>query len=271
MIKKIILVLSFWGVLLRVSGQDIITRSDGVTIRAQVLGISPNQINFRLYQHPDSLMYQISVQDVRMITRADGTTQNFNPESNLAGEKEKEFNYETQSGRNLLLFYPLDLTNTNFTAAYERIFSAGKIGIRLPVILGLSKKANNDFSNFRNNTRWGLELDLNFYPYGQGRLQYYLGPSIQYRSYHLYYYDYNTNPNPPPTPQPPDLRRVKASLYGLAFKNGVYFQLTQLWMVSIDVGLGYRKFQKSDRPDNFYADNRNTVFLPGNFHLGLRF
>lgn len=264
MAKKICLLFCFWLVVVGTYAQDIITRTDGAVIRAQVLEIKPGQVNFRMYQQPDTLVYQISVQDVQSITMADGTTRTFNQPGAQTGKKSIAFNYETQFGRNMLWFYPLDLLFTNFTMAYERVLASGKISFRIPLVLGLGSDLEyNDYYDFRKSNLFGTGLEVNFFPYGQGKLQYYLGPSIHYRSYRAYYYnDRSTQPQP-------GLEKANSSMYTIAVKNGVYYHFSWAFIISADVGLGLRIFDVSPA---IYAYRPNTrVYIPGNLHVGIRF
>ncbi|GEO04939.1 hypothetical protein AAE02nite_26030 [Adhaeribacter aerolatus] len=267
MVKKIYLLICFWLLVLGTYGQDIITRTDGVEIKAQELEVKPGQVSFKLFQVPDTLVYQISVQDVQTIKMADGSVRTFNSPGTASEKKNTPFNYETQSGRNMLLFYPLDLVYANATLAYERIARSGKMGFRVPVSFGLSKEFQNNFNEFRRNTRLGVGLEINYYPFGQGRLQYYFGSALGFRTYQLLYY---TSINSPNGPQPQE-HTMKAQMYSLAFRNGVYYQVSRHFILSADAGLGYRIFQEPQRPDGYYPENRDQMFLPVNFHLGFRF
>ena len=240
-------------------GQDLITRSDGVVIKARVLEMKPGLIRFKLFQQPDTGLYQISTRDVPSVRLADGSTKSFAPLPSAA-----PFNYYTDSGRNILWFYPLDLFSSNFTLAYERVLASGKAGIKIPLSIGFSGGAspNNYYNSFRENSLFGTGLEVNIYPFGQGRLQYYIGPAFAFRSYRTYYY---TVTQPPP-------RRRNGEMYAIALKTGIYYQFTSRIIVSGDVGLGFRFLQEPDLPDNYYEpQGKNRAYFPGNLHTGFRF
>jgi hypothetical protein len=238
-------------------GQDIITRSDGVVIKARVLEMSPSLIRFKLFQQPDTGVYQISTQDVQVVRLADGSTKSFTPAAAAA-----PFNYYTGSGRNLLWFYPIDLLFSNFTLAYERVLNSGKVGFKIPLTIGLSSAnpQNNYYNSFRENSLFGTGLEVNIYPFGQGRFQFFLGPAFAFRSYQSYYYSYAG-------PQPAQQRR-NGEMYALALKTGIYYQFTNRFIISGDTGLGFRFLREPDLPDNYYE---NRAYIPGNLHLGFRF
>jgi hypothetical protein len=241
-------------------GQDLITRTDGVVIQARVLEIKPDQITFRLFQQTDTLVYQISPQDVQAIRMADGST----PFAAVAaGKPAAPFNFETQSGRNILWYHPFDLIYSNISLAYERIGASGRLGFKIPLVIGLTDPDATPHSySFRENNRWGTGLELNVYPFGQGRLQYYVGPAFQYRSYRAYYYD-GSRPEP---------QSSEAGMFTVALKNGVYYQFTRFLIVSADAGIGFRFLQGPEVSNSYYfVEGRNRAYLPGNLHLGFRF
>lgn len=265
MAKKILLLFYCWFAVLFAFGQDIITRTDGVTIKAQVVEIKPNQVNFRLFGQPDTLVYQISTQDVQALRMADGTTRTFNQPGGSA--ERKAFNYETQTRRHILWYHPLDLVYASFTFGYEQLLPSGRIGIKIPVSLGLGgSTGSNYYDDFRRNNRYGAGLELNIYPFGQGRLNYYFGPAVNYRSYRFYYYNYT------PGPTQPALVKENAQLFAIALKNGIYYQFSKSFSIAADIGLGIRFFNEPEPPDDFYyPENRTRGYLPGGVQLGFRF
>lgn len=244
-------------------GQDIITRSDGVKLQASILDMKPGLIRFKLFGQPDTAVYQISTQDVETVHMADGTTRNFTPPAD-AGKKARPFNYYTHTSRSILWYYPLDLIYTNFTLAYEWILPSGKMGFKVPLLIGLSpgNSQDNYYTSFRRNTRFGAGLELNFYPYGQGRLQYYFGPAFHVRTYNIYY----------TTASQPYEQTYQATMGAVAMKNGLYFHASRSFILSLDVGLGVRILQQPKSYDDYnFPGDRTRVYVPGNLHLGYSF
>jgi hypothetical protein len=260
MAKKLLLLSFFMLAVLLSYGQDLITRSDGVVIRARVLEMKPGLVLFKLFGQPDTLVYQISTQDLQAVRMADGTLKTF-PE---AAKKAVPFNYETSSGRNILWYYPFDLLYSNVTLAYERILAPGKVAIRVPLKLGLSP---NDpvidyYERFKRNIRYGAGLEVYYYPFGQGRFQPYVGPAFHFRSYRTYYY--------PPSPPGPVL--LNAYMRTVALQLGIYYQFSRFFIASADTGLGLRYFSRPGMPANYNHDERSSRgHLPLNFRLGFRF
>lgn len=263
MANKIFLVFCLLLAVLPAIGQDIITRSDGVVIKAMALEIQPSLIRFRLFQQADTGVYQISSQDVQSIKGADGTTKNFTSSGEVPTPA-LPFNYETSSGRNILWYSPLDLFYSNFRVAYERILASGKAGFKIPLIIGLSDgNYNTDLaSSFRENNRFGAGLEFNFYPFGQGRFQYYFGPAFQARSFRGYYVN-GTQPEP---------QGYNGEYFSLGFQNGIYYQFTKHFIISADGGVGLRRFREPEMLGIiYYPGDRKRGFVSGTLHLGCRF
>jgi hypothetical protein len=267
MVRKLLCFCWFWFTISVTYAQDIITRSDGVEIKANVLDVQTNIVRFRLFQQTDSLIYQINTRDVKAVQMADGTIRSF-AEANATYKLPETFDYENSSGQNIIWLYPFDLIYPKFTMAYERILATGKVGFRFPFTFGLAGNSENIYYNtYRKNNRYGAGLEVNVYPWGQGRLQYYFGPAFNFESYQSYYFD---NSSPQRVPQ-----KQNSEMYSLALKNGIYFQFSRFFIISADFGLGIRFFRQSELPANYYytvyPDNRTRAYFPGNAHLGFRF
>lgn len=245
-------------------GQDLITRSDGVVIKATVLEMPPGLLRFKLYQQADTLVYQISTRDVASVRMADGAVRTF-PEA-AAIKEAAPFDYYTRSGRNILWYYPVELIYPIFALAYEHILASGMVGFKIPLMLGLSSgnTSNNYNTDIRRNTRFGTGLEVNIYPFGPGRFQYYVGPAFHYRSYRGYYY--NTYSSSQPGPQIKD-----TNLVSLALKNGVCYQFSRFLSISVDAGWGWRFLQEAHNPAYNFTEHRNRQILTGNLCLGYRF
>lgn len=266
MVKGTLLTVCLLSSVMLAWGQDLITRTDGVVLKAQVLDVKPNLIRFRLFNAADSLVYQISPQDVRSIQMADGTVKTFTAASAAAPAMERtetsSFNYETEYGRNVVSVYLLDFFYTNLAFAYERIVASGKIGLKFPIMIGLSKETEYYTDAFREQVNYGLGLEVNIYPERQGRFRYYLAPAIHYRSFDFYNYNYRNGSEP---------GLDEAFMTTLNFKIGAYYQFTRFFMVSADTGIGYRFFHLPDNVEDTYSSYNNRFFVPGNLNLGFRF
>ncbi|MBC3539103.1 hypothetical protein ACFSC6_20625 [Rufibacter sediminis] len=261
MAKGIVFLLCMLVAVLSANGQDLITRTDGVVLKATQLEITPNLVRFRLFESSDTLVYQISLTDVRSIQKEDGSVQTFaaiaSPSMVLVGKA--SFNYETDLGQNIFFFHAFDLIYNNLTFAYERIFPAGKLGLKIPVTFGLSRNSDQYFGSFRENTVFGTGVELKVYPAGQGRFRYFLSPAVHLSTFRISYYaNWGL------------AEESTASLYSAAVKAGGYYQFSKRFLFSADLGIGYRFFNHSGTTDEYYIYT-NEVFVPANIHIGFRF
>ncbi|ALI97705.1 hypothetical protein [Rufibacter tibetensis] len=265
MAKGVLLVVCLLCSIAFARGQDIITRTDGVILKAKVLEVQPTIIRYRKFGSADSLIFRISPSDVQSIQMEDGTMRTFStPVTQSAGKKGKEpRDYETDFKRNVLSIYPLDFIYSNLTLSYERISSSGKVGIKIPVTIGLGEIRDYYAYAFRENTRFGAGLEVNIYPEGQGSLRYFLTPALNYRSFDVPYFEPNSGRFEP--------YEERASMITLGFKGGAFVQWGKFFQMSMDVGVGYRTFF-ADLPENEgYYNLESRLYLPGNLHLGFRF
>ena len=105
----------------------------------------------------------------------------------------------------------------NVSFSYEWFVYNGYLGIRVPLILGF-----NDDNYPPTNKIIGFGLDINYYPTGQGRVRYFVGPSVEvglirYRDcWSIYNGGYYTS-------MCKDSEKV---YYSVVLNNGVLFQPT---------------------------------------------
>jgi hypothetical protein len=199
---------------------------------------------------------------------ADGTVKNFTPTvANL--KKAPSFKYNTDLGRNILWYYPFDLILENFTFAYEHILPSGKVSFKIPVSVGLRTPDIYYSGDFRRNNRFGTGLEVNIYPFEPGKLQYFFGPAIQWRTFAAYY-TIIKDPMDPFSGNETHEQNVR--MFNVALKNGVYYQFSKSFLLSGDIGLGVRFFSRQTTNPNYYAyDRRTRGYIPTNLHLGFRF
>lgn len=272
MVKRALLCICFVLALRHAYGQDVITRIDGVVIRSTILDIQPTLIKFRLFNQPDTLVYQISPQDVQSVQMADGSVKNFSA-ATATQTAATTFNYETDLGRNILRWHILDLFFSNFTVSYEHILPSGKVGLRVPLFIGLAGKPEEgryfDVYDFRRNNQFGAGLEVNYYTHGQGRLRYYLGPGFHFKTFQGYFFQGPANPQ---RPEPQPLVKKNVTMFALVLKNGVYYQLSKAFILSVEAGLGIRSFRLPENTNNFYYEESNTrAYVPANLLIGFRF
>ncbi|WP_205503358.1 hypothetical protein [Rufibacter psychrotolerans] len=269
MAKRLLPVLCLLFALSHANGQDTITRTDGTTLKATVVEVTPAFIKFRLFQQLDTLLYQISTLDVQTLVLADGTTRSFaaapaSKEAPAKSQQQAAFNYETQYGRHLFWVSPLDLVYSNLTIAYEYILAKGKMGLKIPFNFSVTPPSRvQSLDSFRENNRYGLGLELNYYPHGQGRYRFFMGPALQYRVFRSYYYEFPGGTY--------EQKAADATMLLVAAKIGLYYQPTRRQLVAADAGVGYRYFRLPEQMQRNGFEISNRVYLPLNLHVGFRF
>jgi len=243
--------------------QDIITRTDSVRIEATVVEVGNEQIRYRLYGKPDSAVYTISTLDVTSVAYEDGTRRAFAPRA-TPGQTADDTDYTVDWGRNLVSLSVSDLVFQNITFSYERIAASGMVGVKVPLSLGLNPREI-DYDYSLRDRKFSAGLALHWYPFGQGRFSYYLGPQVElsFINYLTYYYDY-TNPYPVG-----EQLHGTARIFSLALSNGMYYQFSKSFYAALDLGLAVRTNDRENvQRYEFYL---SRFFIPVTLQAGLRF
>jgi len=133
--------------------------------------------------------------------------------------------------------------------SYERILNNGKVGIQIPVSFGYAP--HNNVSNDFVINKFYTGLYFNFYPTGQGKVRYFLGPGIRVGSGHDNH-DNNNNSD---------------SFYGkLLINNGVVFSPIQQLSLAAVLSLGIRYFPEAGQ---YNEEVKTTAAF--SFNLSYRF
>ncbi len=228
--------------------QDYIhLRDQQKRIAAKNIKITAAEIRYENYGADDGQVYIINPDQVNLITYENG-------EVRLLQKKAKIINtYDFK--KNLITFHLFDLVISNFTISYERIISNGKVGIQIPFSLGYAThiNVNNDFVI----SKFYSGLNFNFYPTGQGKIRYFLGPGIRVGTGHDNHDNNNNNDNQ----TNPD------SFYGkLLINNGVIFSPIQQLSLAAVLSLGVRYFPEAGQ---YNEEVKSTAAF--SFNLSYRF
>jgi hypothetical protein len=185
-------------------------------------------------------------------------------------------------GSNIVRIAPITAMDigVGFGFGYEKLFGADQnIGVILPFNILLENRNNNDFySGAYNEDRFNTYIyftpGVKFYPFGQRKVTYAVGPNLmlgygankQWQTYSdvygvVYLEDVTTT-------------RVRL---GLLINNYVNFQVSRLFSLGLEGGLGMRYYDKTSYSGSWvYAGNgefHNGFDITGQFSLtlGLRF
>jgi len=260
--KTIITLLAlFFTISLTSFSQDIMYKKDGSKVEVKVLEINNKEISYKKNSNPDGPAYVISRQEVVLIEFANGEHELITPVSTPQEVKEKPFTKDY--AKNIIAFHLFDVIFGDVTFSYERIMADGRIGLKFPIAFGFYAYDSYD-TPFNFNNIFYTGIAVNFYPTGQGKWRYFLGPNFRlgvgrsaeyqyyYDEYGYYYYDeyYETD-----------------SFYMKYFMdNGVTFMPIKNLSISAILSLGIR-FVADPGPDY----NRIQPDAQFAVNMGLRF
>lgn len=216
-------------------------RDQQLRIAAKNIKIGKDEIKYENYGANNGQVYLINPDQVSLIAYENGETKYIQKE--IEEVSAYEFN------QNLITYHLFDLVLSNFTMSYERILNNGKVGIQIPVSFGYATHANvgNDFVI----NKFYTGLYFNFYPTGQGKVRYFLGPGIRVGSGHDNH----------------DTKNNSDSFYGkLLINNGVVFSPIQQLSLAAVLSLGIRYFPEAGQ---YNEEVKTTAAF--SFNLSYRF
>jgi len=239
--------------------QDTLYRVDGTRQIVKITEVKPAQVRYVLFSDPDGPIYVLSKHAVARIIYENGTVVSFQAikepnDTTALILPEKYFN------RNILSFYVVDFLWGEFTLGYEHFTKSGKWGFKVPFSAAFSKRQQfyvccGPFiflrDNFYGENRYNVfssGLSLNYYPFSQERITYYVGLSLLYGWFKPLYYL--------------ETSQMKGSFFaGYALNNGVFIPIAGNLEVLFQVGIGRgyvpeRKYYYDDDLYYYYHDAR---------------
>lgn len=238
--------------------QDIIFKKDGSREEAKVMLVTDKEIQYKKYNNQDGPLYALDKKDIHLITYENGDYEMM--EATRDPEKDKKTELSQNFGRNLISYHMFDLIFGDFTFSYERIHSNGQVGFKVPI--GIGYDYDRDYYDFNNIIYTGF--GVNFYPTGQGKWRYFVGPQIRVgiarQTDWIYYYDDYGN-------YYSDEQVTVEGMYTKFFiDNGVMFTPVNNFSIAAIASVGIRYFPQaaysSDvvRPDGHFAVNISYRF-----------
>lgn len=258
--KKSILTLLFlvFAFTLKSYSQDIIYKTDGSKEEAKITLVGDREIQYKKFSNQAGPVYTLAKKDILLITYENGEYETISKEESV--EQHVKPDLKKDFARNIFSYHMFDLVFGDFAFSYERILSPGQVGIKIPVALGYYR--NNNFGNFNNIFYSGI--GVNFYPTGQGKVRYFMGPQARIglgqESEWVTYYDDNGN-------YLSDEEVESEGLYTQFFvDNGVIFVPVKNFSISMIASVGVRYFPEASydsdvlRPDGQFAVNISYRF-----------
>lgn len=240
--------------------QDVIYKADGSKLQAKVLEVGITDIKYKSVSNPDGPLYVLSKSDVVLIAYQNGEHETFvSPNDKKSEKKAKDDSLSKNRNKNIVSINVLDMAFASITLSYERVFCKGRIGVKVPVSVGLRPLSNPWYGSdhFALGKIWSAGADVNFYPTGQGRVRYFVGPGLTVGQYQRSQYfsllaDYT------------QIDPVRVMHYGLVINNGLMVQPTENFNMSFGLGLGMKY-------DKAYYYDRIEPKVSGMFNVGYRF
>ena len=152
--------------------QDIIYKTDGSKEEVKILQVGSREIQYKKFDNLDGPVYIINKENTVMITYENGDYDLFSRPMNGKNVDNQEL--ATDFARNIFAYHLFDLVFGDFALSYERLLPSGTVGIKIPVAFGFDEYDNWDFNNI-----FYSGVGVNFYPTGQGKWKYFMGPHLR--------------------------------------------------------------------------------------------
>ena len=213
------------------NAQDVIRFNNGEELKVKVYQVTEKEISYKKIGNLDGPEFVVSVSRVSSISYENGGEELYNAK--------KELPFEIKP--NVFSCNYGDFIAGRFSFNYERLFSDGKVGIKVP--FGVSFRDPN--YNYNNSFLYYGGVDFNYYPMGQNRVSYFMGVgnrtgvlnSYSNNSYSMYdsYGNYDYIYVPPTI--------TKKWAMGFYVNNGLVANLSQNISISGMFGLGLRDIE----------------------------
>jgi hypothetical protein len=273
----------------RVQAQDTIYRVNGKLIPAQVVEVSSSQVKYKNPNGSLGPLFVLNKSEVRKIVYANGSEEILNNTyrgSDYAkvwnDEIRDEDPFKTKFNRRMIQLNVPDYFAGSLTFSYEYFTKSGDYSMRVPVSIGLNSVGLNRYAvlesqygrqgYYRENKKFSTGFDINYFPNGQGKVRYFIGPSVEFGWFD--YHDFGNVGNYPYTLVD---KKMSANFQSLLLQNGFLFQPTANFNFSLLIGMGYTRtrYMHDDvlntYPDDIYVENFHDFAFRAGMNVGYRF
>lgn len=243
--------------------QDILYKADGTKEQVKITLLTDKEIQYKKFSNLDGPVFTIPKRDVMMITYENGDFEMM--KNSTDNKKADKTDLAENFKKNLISFHLFDVVYYDFTFSYERILASGTIGIQIPVGIGYAYSSDfNNNSSDRVKNKFYSGIGINFYPTGQGKWRYFVGPNIRVGygklidySYGGYYDDQGN--------WVAEGDRITEGIYTKFFMdNGVIFTPVKNFSVAAVAGVGVRFFPEVNSnavmPTAYFSFNMSYRF-----------
>lgn len=251
---------AFFFILLVVNtayGQDILYKKDGSKDSVKVISVFDREVVYKKHKRPNGPLYREYLSRILLMRYENGTTEKTNKtkkaENNIVVKKKYD---SSKLGRNIVSYNTLNPFFGYLDLGYERISKNGLIGLKLCAKYKIGHSQAEIFGYRRDFT---TGFDVNFYPEGQGKIKFFLGPSFRLGSFRKTYDVFRTGAYMEGITD-------EFSYLGLLFNGGINLQASHQLYVGFQGALGFGRFtRKVDSETNIEWDGIFAV------NLGYRF
>ncbi len=249
-----------------INAQDTIFRKDSSIHIGKVIKITDNQIKYVKSNNLNEPSNVINKEDVVKISYQNGKVDYFNINPTYRATITID-PISNNFGRKFFSINVFDLTIGFLSIGYEYTFKSGNFSIKIPFSVGfiaLNPPDTNEGFNiegiyYNKSKIFNTGFDFYYYPTGQGKLRYFTGASFEFGQFK--YLIYHNNPLSPNTFY---LQKENSNYFAFFYQNGLLYQITKNFNISINVGFGYG-WQTSS------YENTTQFFINGGLNFGYKF
>jgi hypothetical protein len=268
--------------------QDTLYRINGKVMPVQIIEVTPTQVKYKNPAGMGGPLFVLSKSEVKRIVYANGTSEQFtvaapvSEGSKVWGDAPREDPFRTNFNRRMIQLNVPDYFAGSLTLSYEYFTKTGDYSVRMPVSLGLYAIGLNKYAvleaqygrqgYYRENKKFSTGVDINYFPNGQGKVRYFVGPSIEFGWFD--YLDFGSVGNYPYVKVD---ERMGANFQSLLLQNGFLFQPSSNFNFSLTIGMGYTRtrFMHNDvlneHPGDIYVENMHDFAFRAGMNVGYRF
>lgn len=173
--------------------QDILYLKSGKKDTVAVQEITATTVEYKKHKDLEGPVYRLPLSEVLLVQFADGRVEVIKEAKNTPDVKdgdvlgprfvtkkryEDDPEFVASLGKNIVGINMLNTINGNINLFYERIMEGGKVGFKF-TLNGSFLKGENDPNIITYRRRFTTGADINFYPSGQGKIKYFIGPALR--------------------------------------------------------------------------------------------
>lgn len=234
--------------------QELLYFANGNMLKIANFHLKSDSLSFQIHNSSDERVYSINQNELLKMITETGEVYQFNGKSKKTNDG--DFSH------NIISFNTIAVPAGRFTMSYQIINKTGKLGFEIPVSVGLIPDANIDplqeIFEIELYSIFYTGFTLNWYPMGQRKVTYLLGPSFrlgigQSDYYYDYYYDQYPNQN------------TQQYYSKLLINNGIMISPNKHFSMSVIFSLGI--MHRNTRPD----DEKFGTVADLSFNLAYKF